>query len=290
VERTVVVSSTKRRRSVPLSAMTNQDTAVTKRRRSRSALARSWLRKACKRMAFFGFKYQCPLCNSRLRMFLPSGRKSPVLDEKHVVGAGRRQNALCPVCGSLDRERLVFLYLASKTDVFEGRRTLLHVAPEERLSLALRSASGVTYLSADIASREAMVNMDVTAIGLPSSSLDVVICNHVLEHVVDDARAMAELYRILKPGGWAIVQVPISPTLVATYEDFSITSMAGRKRAFGQEDHVRIYGRDYEERLKRVGFEVRGFEWLSEAESFGGRRNVFGLNPSETVYWARKCP
>jgi ubiquinone/menaquinone biosynthesis C-methylase UbiE len=134
------------------------------------------------------------------------------------VGGGYRQNAVCPIS-------------------------------EAAVENILRAKVNVDYLTADVAAKKVMVAMDITNIRFPDNSFDVIICNHVLEHVIDDGKAMSELYRILNPGGWAILQVPISLTLKNTHEDFSITTITGREQAFGQEDHVRIYAEDYQARL-----------------------------------------
>jgi SAM-dependent methyltransferase len=240
------------------------------------------------RVSYFGFRYKCPFCHSRVRNFLPFGLDLPVLREKKVVGGGYRQDALCPICRSFDRERLLHLYLLHKTDIFEKPKKLLHVAPEAKVADILRAKANIDYLSADISSKHVMVEMDITNIRLPDDFFDVIICNHVLEHIIDDSKAMSELYRTLKPGGWAILQVPISLTLKNTYEDFSITTIRAREKAFGQGDHVRIYAEDYQDRLAQVGFKVNVFKWVNEAENFGGRRNLFGLNEDECIYFVSK--
>jgi len=246
------------------------------------------LRAAMEKVVYFGFRYKCPLCNSRLRCFLPFGLKLSVFREKKVVGGGYRQNALCPICGSLDRERLLYLYLLKKTDLFEKPKKLLHVAPEPRVANILRTKVKVDYLTADISSKNVMVKMDITDICFPDHSFDAIICNHVLEHIIDDGKAISEFYRTLKPGGWAILQVPLSLTLKNTYEDFSIATIRGREEAFGQEDHVRIYAADYNDRLAHAGFKVTVFRWVTETATFGGRQNIFGLNEKECVYLVSK--
>lgn len=245
-------------------------------------------RQRLKAAYYFGFKYKCPFCNSSLRRFLPFGLEYAVLHKELVVGGGYRPNSLCPVCGSVDRERLVYLYLVNKTNIFKESAKLLHVAPEDRVAEALREQSNLDYLTADLYSQQVMVKMDICAIQFPDNSFDAIICNHVLEHIVDDRKAMSELYRVLKPGGWAILQVPISLALESTYEDFSITTASGREEAFGQEDHVRLYARDYKDRLEDIGFKVEVFLWLAEAEDFGGQNNKFGLNEKEGLYKAVK--
>ena len=179
----------------------------------------SRLRVVLNRVQYYGFRYKCPFCRAHLKTFLPSGRHFPVLKEKHVIGGGYRQNALCPICGSMDRERLLYLYLYYETDIFERPVKLLHVAPESNVKTVLLKKENISYLTADLNSKSVMMTMDITSISYYENSFDIIICNHVLEHIIDDRKAMAELYRILKPGGWAILQVPISTSIENTYED-----------------------------------------------------------------------
>jgi predicted SAM-dependent methyltransferase len=235
-----------------------------------------------------GDRCLCPICGTRLRKFAPCGYKFPVLKEKGVVGGGYYRNVQCPICGSLDRVRLLYLYLLHKTDIFRKPQKILHVAPETRIGNRIRRVTGVDYLTADLNPEGVMVKMDIMDIQFPDNSFDVIICNHVLEHVGDDQKAMRELYRTLKPGGWAILQVPISLVLSKTYEDASITTRAGREQAFGQWDHVRIHARDYKDRLERAGFKVNIFQWTTEIEKFGTERNIFGLNEKEGIYHVMK--
>ena len=141
-----------------------------------------------------------------------------------------------------------------------AHKKMLHVAPEEQLSRLFGSALGIDYLSADLLSSNAMIRMDIMDIQYPDETFDVIYCSHVLEHVSDDRKAMRELHRVLRTGGWAILQVPIS-TAEVTFEDPKITRPKERERAFGQFDHVRRYGADYKDRLEDAGFsvEVDGF-------------------------------
>jgi SAM-dependent methyltransferase len=223
-----------------------------------------------------------------LRGLLPFGLKSPVLKQHNVVGGPYRLNTLCPVCGSYDRERLLYLYLLKKTKVFCSPLKLLHIAPEKIVENILRDYKNLDYLTADLYEEDVMVKMDITDIQFPDDTFDAIICNHVLEHIVDDLKAMSELHRILKPGGWAILQVPISLSLKETYEDFSITTPECRERAFGLADHVRIYAKDYRQRLEQVGFSVDIFRWTEEPDLFGGRHNRFRLHTDEELYVAIK--
>jgi SAM-dependent methyltransferase len=247
----------------------------------------SVLKRAALRIYYFGYRYTCPLCKSRLRKLLPFGLKFPVLRQKQVVGGGHR-HVLCPVCGCSDRERLLYLYLLNKTDVFKNHLKLLHIAPEPGIADIFNSKEYIDYVTADINQKNGMIKMDIAHIQFRDNVFDFIICNHVLEHVVDDRKAMRELYRILKPGGRAILQVPVSLSLQNTYEDFSITTKFGREEAFGQADHVRIYARDYKDRLEQAGFKVGVFQWASEGAGFNNHGNRFGLNEKEGIYFAGK--
>lgn len=236
---------------------------------------------------FLGLNYQCPFCQSRLKRLKPFGLKFPVLVEKNVIGGGYRLNALCPVCNSLDRERLLYLYLLNKTNVFTDKLKLLHIAPEAGLSRVIKKHSNIDYLTSDINSNTVMVKMDITKIDLPDNSFDVIICNHVLEHIIDDKKAMHELHRVLKLGGWGILQVPISLSISKTFEDSSVVIPEKREEVFGQSDHVRIYALDYVDRLEESGFNVAQFKWW-EDEQFGPPKNKFGLIQDETLFIVTK--
>ncbi len=184
----------------------------------------------------------CPVCERTSRRF-------------RAYGIVPRPDALCMHCGALERHRLAWLYLQRRTDLFDGRpKKMLHVAPEAAFQRRLRKALGDGYLTADLSEGRAMVAMDVENIRMADGSFDVIFCSHVLEHVNDDRRAMGELFRVLRPGGWAILLVPV--TVEATVEDPTITDPAERLRRFGQHDHVRRYGPDYVDRLRDAGFAV----------------------------------
>lgn len=247
-------------------------------------------RRAALTMYCRGSKYTCPICGTHLRRFLPDGHRFAVLTEKQVIGGGYFPNRRCPACKANERDRLVYLYLLHKTDVFQKPRKILHFAPENGLSNHLSKLAGTEYLTADLNANGVMVKVDVTNMQFADDFFDVIICNHVLEHVPDDRKAMREIYRTLTPNGWAILQVPISLALANTYEDFSITTARGREQAFGQSDHVRIYARDYASRLKQSGFKVEVFQWTAEIDNFGTRKNVFALNEKEAIYRVTKAP
>jgi SAM-dependent methyltransferase len=218
----------------------------------------------------------CPLCEATARRFRPFGG-----------GTIRRANARCPHCGSLERHRLIWLYLRNETDLLTGPepKRMLHVAPEPALRRRLIGEPLIDYLSADLDPGLADVQMDITAIEFPAESFDVIYCSHVFEHVPDDARAMRELCRVLRPTGWAILQVPI--LLERTDEDLSLTDPEERLRRFAQRDHVRAYGPDYAERLRAAGFEVQLDRY---AERLGpARARRYGVLTQEIVHFCTKA-
>lgn len=184
----------------------------------------------------------CPLCETEIEAFLPRGNPP-------------RPNRRCPACKSNVRSRFAWLALNQKTDLFDNTpRRLLHFAPDKALTRKFADLEQIDYVTADIEPGKAMFEMDMRSIESPDNSFDAVFCSHVLEHIDDDRKAMRELCRVLKPGGWAMIIVPIhGPT---TFEDPSVTDPKERERLFRQRDHVRIYGRDIAERLEEAGFTV----------------------------------
>jgi SAM-dependent methyltransferase len=225
------------------------------------------------RMIERGDARYCPCCKSYLRRFKPYG--------EIVV----RPEAMCGVCGSVERDRLMHLFINQKTDLLDGRRKkLLHIAPELSMRALFQNVDYIDYLSADLSDVSAMEKMDITNISYPANTFDVIYCSHVLEHVPDDRKAMREFLRVLKPGRWAILHVPI--TADVTFEDPSITDPKERERLFGQYDHVRRYGPDYADRLAEAGFSVEKHQF---AEEMGARvTERCGLEPNEAVYLCRK--
>ena len=236
---------------------------------------------------FYGDKYYCPFCKGNFSHLLPQGFDNNAILKYKIISAGYRNNSICPRCKSKDRERLIYLYLMKrKEELFSYQLKLLHVAPEENLSHYFRSNSNIDYTSADLNPSFEDVKMDITKIDKRNNTYDIVICNHVLEHVPDDTKAMKEIYRILKQGGFAILQVPISETLEYTVEDFSITTSEEREIVFGQHDHVRIYGKDYVSRLTQSGFNI---EIISCKSLFNSDEiNRYSLLENETIFLCNK--
>ena len=167
-----------------------------------------------------------------------------------------RQNVLSPGTLSLERHRLIWLYLKNETDFFQTASKVLHMAPEKAFISRLKKVPHLDYISCDLESPLADIKADICALPFDDNSFDWVLCNHVLEHIPNDTKAMQELYRVLKPGGKALLQVPLDPKRSTTFQDNSITDKATRTKIFGQYDHVRIYGMDYFEKLRTIGFQV----------------------------------
>jgi predicted SAM-dependent methyltransferase len=153
---------------------------------------------------------------------------------------------------------MIWLWLKESSNLFDGYPRLLHIAPEVSLMRHFKRhyRDNKSYITADLESPLADLHFDVQNIPLEDESIDVIICNHLLEHVEDDAKALQELHRILKPGGWGIMLVPEDRSRATTFEDDTITDAKERTRLFGQYDHRRVYGRDYDLRLAEAGFEV----------------------------------
>jgi SAM-dependent methyltransferase len=238
-------------------------------------------------LAYKGPGHQCPLCGQHFRRFVAEpGVPSPVFQMEHVIGGGPFEESRCPYCDSSERERHVYLYLREMTDVLRRPVMLLHVAPEARLQPILRRHKNIDYVSADLTSPLAEIKIDLTVAPFAPESFDVVLCNHVLEHIREDRRAMSEILRVLRPGGWALLQVPIAPSRPQSLEDLSIADPLERQRLFGQRDHVRLYGADYRQRLEKVGFNV---ETTSIREKLGNKSiDRFALIPDEQLYVAHK--
>jgi predicted SAM-dependent methyltransferase/ribosomal protein S27AE len=214
----------------------------------------------------------CPICGTA-SFFTP-------------FGISPRQKALCGSCGSLERHRLLWLFFQKRTNLFKKEtKKILHIAAESCFESRFKTAFGENYITADLYNPSAMVKLDITSIPYSDESFDIIICNHVLEHVQDDRKAMGELYRILKKNGWAVLLVPIF-NRDKTYEDFSITTDAGRLEAFGQEDHVRKYGRDYIDRLKSVGFKVT----VTKAEALATANEIkkMSLLENSNIFYCTK--
>lgn len=207
-------------------------------------------------IAFYlkGNKYTDPIDNKSFRKFLPYGYQV------------QRQNVLSPSTLSLERHRLLWLYLTNETDFFTSKKKVLHMAPEQCFLARFRKLNH-DYKTADLDSPIADVKADIINLPFNDNSFDVIFCNHVLEHVQDDTKAMKELFRVMKKGGMGIFQVPQDLNRNVTFEDNSITDPKKRAKIFGQYDHVRVYGRDYFDKLRSIGFNVEEVNYSQKISS-----------------------
>ena len=233
--------------------------------------------KAWRLVVHAGNAVHCPLCGWSFRTFMPYGDPP-------------RENAFCPRCHSLERHRLLQLFM-NERQLLQTPTKLLHVAPEDCFYRLFSPNPQVDYVPCDLnadadwyAGR--VQKLDLTQAHFEDGTFDAILCNHVLEHIPDDHKAMTELWRMLKPGGWAVLQVPMHPHLEKTYEDATVVDPAARRLAFGQWDHVRRYGRDYGDRLQRAGFEVDRVTLPVQKHTQACRR--YGLMADEDVYFCRR--
>ena len=222
---------------------------------------------------------KCPICGGEKRKFLP-------------YGYGKvREDALCPKCLSLERHRLLWHYLMnndSERERIKNLPTILHIAPEVCLMREFKRiylSAPQNYITADLESPLADMHFDVQQIPMADSSVDIIICNHLLEHVESDHKAIKEMYRIMRPGGLGIMLAPIDYTLETTFEDDTITDPKQRAEVFGQYDHRRIYGKDYLERLRAAGFEAFEIDYAAEFSDSDRTKFSFG---SDKLYIVRK--
>lgn len=222
-----------------------------------------------------GKNVTCPVCSHSFRKFLPYGRMNP------------RPNALCPNCLSLERHRLIWLYLAENTEFFRKKQSVLHIAPEACFIPRFEDIHGEQYVTADLESPLAKVKMDIHRMPFDDNVFDVVMCNHVLEHVADDIAAMKEIARVLRPGGFAILQVPFfHPVSAETVSDPTITDRREREKLFGQDDHVRRYGKDYPQRIAQAGLLPVEEDFVTTLPDVQRRR--YGLAKGEVIYRGNK--
>ena len=202
-----------------------------------------------------GKKYTDPIDGKSFKSFLPYGYGK------------QRPNVLSPSTLSLERHRLLWLYLKNETDFFTSNKKVLHFAPEQAFYKRFRQLKNLDYTTTDLLSPLADVKADICDLPFKDNTYDVILCNHVLEHIPDDIKAMQELYRVLKPNGMAILQIPQDLNRETTFEDNTITDKKERAEIFGQYDHVRIYGRDYFDKLRSIGFKVEEVDYTSKLSS-----------------------
>ncbi|MFH4964947.1 methyltransferase domain-containing protein [Gaetbulibacter sp. M235] len=198
-----------------------------------------------------GETYTDPIDGKNFKSFLPYGYGK------------QRDNVLSPSTLSLERHRLLWLYLKNETDFFTAKHKVLHFAPEQAFYKRFRNMKNLDYVTTDLNSPLADVKADICNLPFKDNEFDVILCNHVLEHIPDDTKAMQELYRVLKPGGFGVFQIPQDLNRAFTFEDNNITDKKERAKIFGQYDHVRVYGRDYFNKLRSIGFKVEEVDYTT---------------------------
>ena len=223
---------------------------------------------------YAGNRVEDPIDGKGFRYFLPYGYEKT------------RENVLSPSTLSLERHRLLWLYLKNETNFFNAPLKVLHFAPEQAFYNRFRQMPQLDYTTTDLNSPLADVHADICSLPFDDKSFDVILCNHVLEHIPEDRKAMQELYRILKPGGWGVFQVPQDLKREKTLEDDTITDPKERARIFGQYDHVRVYGRDYFDLLEEAGFEAQGIDYTANYSPDEIKR--YGLAKGELIPLVRR--
>jgi SAM-dependent methyltransferase len=222
-----------------------------------------------------GNNVECPVCEKKFSKFLPYGY------------VNQRENVLCPYDLTLERHRLMWFYLKNETDFFQNPKIdVLHIAPEQCFYKLFRNQKNLNYVTGDLESPLADIHFDLHNIPLEDNKFDVIFCNHVLEHVEDAKKCMSELYRVMKKGGYGIFQVPQDFSRSTTYEDSSITSPEEREKHFWQYDHVRLFGLDYPDWLKSVGFNI--VEYIPESKISPDLFERYRLMKNEILYIAFK--
>ncbi len=196
--------------------------------------------------------YMDPIDGKSFRSFLPYGYGK------------QRPNVLSPSTLSLERHRILWLYLQYETKFFSEKLKILHFAPEQCFLDRFRQLKNLDYTTTDLFSPIADVKADICDLPFEDNCYDVIFCNHVLEHIPDDTKAMQELYRVMKPGGWGIFQIPQNLNRAVTFQDNTITDKSERAKIFGQYDHVRVYGRDYFDKLRSIGFKVEDVDYTNK--------------------------
>lgn len=226
-------------------------------------------------LLYKGNNVECTVCEKSFRKFLSYGSK-----------VAERQNVLCPYCLSLERHRLMWYYLQNHSNFFTDDLKVLHIAPEQCFHKTFKAQKNLDYTTGDLESPIADLHFDLHKIPLDDDQYDVIFCNHVMEHVEDAHQCMTELYRVMKPGGWGIMQVPLDTSRDETYEDPSITSPEEREKHYWQKDHVRLFGNDYPKKLEAAGFRVEAFKLQEEIGAEKVER--YRIHKEEVLYICRK--
>lgn len=228
------------------------------------------------RLKYAGNTVVCACCKSSFREFAP-------------FGDNRRKNAWCPKCESLERHRLLWMYFENKTNLYKAPLKVLHIAPETVFFRLFKKQKNIDYHPGDIYPNlcpKGTAYFDLLNHNLPDNSFDVIICNHVFQYIEDDKKAMEQVYKLMKKGGWGVMQVPIDTSRKVTYEDYTITDPKERVKAFGLKEHVRYYSYDYADRLITAGFSVLVDDYT--AAFTDEEIHKYGFWKGDAVYYCTK--
>ena len=225
-----------------------------------------------------GNDVECICCGGKFLTFLPAG----------II---KRANAKCPKCGALERHRTIWMFFKNETNLFSSKLDVLNVAPEKLFYKKLNSIKNISYISIDLQPESydygsKTIAMDLTDLKFEEKSFDVIICNHVLEHIPNDAKAMSEMFRVLRQDGWAVINVPVNNNSDTTIEDLTINDPIKQLELYGQPDHVRVYGKDYVTRLENAGFKVKVIPYTKAFTH--NERFKFGFKLEENIYLCTK--
>ena len=226
-------------------------------------------------LLYKGDNVECPVCENKFKKFLSYGSK-----------VANRSNVLCPYDLTLERHRLMWLYLKNESKFFTSELNVLHIAPEQCFHGRFKKLANINYTTGDLESPLADLHFDLHHIPLDDNQFDVVFCNHVLEHVNDAHQCMSELYRVMKVEGWGIMQVPQDMTKEETFEDPSIVTPEDREKYYWQKDHVRLFGKDYPKWLEKAGFQIE--EYIPTEHFSKSEIERFRLQEGEVLYIVKK--
>lgn len=227
-------------------------------------------------LLYKGNQVECPVCERSFSKFLSYGSK-----------VAHRENVLCPYDLTLERHRLMWLYLKNHSTFFTANTLdVLHIAPEQCFHELFKKQANLNYLTGDLESPIADLHFDLHHIPLENDRFDVVFCNHVMEHVDSPLQCMKELFRVMRPGSWAIMQVPQDMTREETFEDPSIVTPEDRETYYWQKDHVRLFGKDYPKYLEQAGFKVDAFHLSAHLSADQFAR--YCISSDEILYIAKK--
>lgn len=228
------------------------------------------------KIKFAGNNVICPCCNSSFREFAP-------------FGDDRRKNAWCPECEGLERHRLLWIYFEKKTNIYSRPLKVLHIAPETIFFKRFSKQANIDYYPVDIFPNlypKGTKYFDLLKPSFSDNSFDVIICNHVFQYIEDDKKAMENIYNLMKPGGWGIMQVPIDTSRKLTFEDSSITDPLEREKIFGLKEHVRYYSYDYADKLRNVGFKVQVDDFTTQFSDQDIYK--YGFWKGDAIYYCTK--